>query len=190
MGLAAWLNLEGKDIAAFMFASLLGYLAGTFVPAGGWAVYASILVSYHAFLAWLVITADDEVGISLSPVSTIATHLACLTVILPLGMGRHFIPFFGLFRYGIAALAIFERGWLFTKNNNAPKDKDKETATTTPVVTSTNDDYQEWLRHLAEQKPASRKIGGSLKSEYEQWLLTRAQNRPVEPSNDGHTGGR
>jgi hypothetical protein len=188
MGLAAWLNLEGKDIAAFMVASLLGYLAGTLVPAGGWAVYVSILVSYHAFLAWLVITADHDVGISMSPASTIVTHLACLIVILPLGMGRHFIPFFGLFRYGIAGLAIFERGWLFTRNDSRPKEK--ETVSATPVIPSTGDDYQEWIRHLAEQKTASRKIGGSLKTEYEQWLLTRAKNRTAEPSNDGNAGGR
>jgi hypothetical protein len=188
MGLASWLGLEGKDIVAFMFASLLGFLAGTLVPAGWWAVYASILVSYHVFLAWLVLTADHEVGVSLRPASTIVTHLACLAVVLPLGMGQHFIPFFGLFRYTIAALAIFERGWLFSGNSSRPKNPDL--SSNTPIVNSTSEDYQEWLSYLAEQKPASRKLGTSLKAEYEQWLLTRPQSRPAEPSSDLHTGGQ
>ena len=55
MGLAALFNLDGKDIAAFVVAGLLGYLSASFGPAGTWAVLTSILVSYHLFLAWLVI---------------------------------------------------------------------------------------------------------------------------------------
>ncbi len=109
MGMAAWLDMEGKDVVAFMFAGLLGYLAATLVPAGAWAIYASILVSYHLFLGWLVATAEHKTGVSLPIASTILTHLACLALILTLGMGRHVVPFFGIFRYGIAALAIFER---------------------------------------------------------------------------------
>jgi len=188
MGMAAWLDMEGKDVVAFMFAGLLGYLAATLVPAGAWAIYASILVSYHLFLGWLVVTAEHKTGVSLPIASTILTHLACLALILTLGMGRHVVPFFGIFRYGIAALAIFERGWLFSGNNNQPKHQD--VPSTTPIVIASGDDYQEWLRYLAHQKTTSRRLGTSLKAEYEQWLLTRAQNRPAEPSPDGHAGGR
>lgn len=188
MGLAAWLDMEGKDIAAFMVAGVLGYLAGTLVPAGPWAIYTSILVSYHLFLGWLVVTAEHKTGVSLPIASTIVTHLACLALILAFGMARHAVPFFGFFRYGVAALAIFERGWLFSGISNQPKPQDAPSAA--PVAVSTGDDYREWLRYLAQQKPASRKPGTSLKAEYEQWLLARAQNRPAEPSNDGLPGGR
>src|SRR6266481_5630212 len=113
MGLAALFNLDGKDIAAFVVAGLLGYLSASLVPAGTWAVLTSILVSYHLFLAWLVITAEDKAGVSLPILPTIATHLACLVLIVPLALANRFIPFFGIFRYGIVGLAIFERGWLF-----------------------------------------------------------------------------
>lgn len=183
MGLAGWLDLEGKDVVAFMFSVVLGYLAGTFVPPGGWSVYVSILVSYHLFLAWLVITAEHEIGVSLPISSTILTHLACLALILPLGMGRHFVPFFGVLRYSIAALAIFERGWLFS--GNAAKPKPQEIPIPTPVVSSTGEDYQEWLRYLAQQKSASFKPGTSLKAEYEQWVLARARSRNAEPPDGG-----
>jgi hypothetical protein len=191
MGLAALFNLDGKDIAAFVVASLLGYLSASLVPAGTWAVLTSILVSYHLFLAWLVITAENRANVSLPIFSTIATHLACLVLIVPLGLASRFIPFFGIFRYGIVGLAIFERGWLFTENTV----QYKEEPPATPIVTDSAEDYQEWLNYLAKQNPASRKPGSSLKEEYGRWLLARAQNRPAVPSpavpsNDSHPGGR
>lgn len=189
MGLMAWLNLEGKDVAAFVGACLIGYFAGSFLPEGAWAVYTSILVAYHAFLFWLVITAEHETGFSLPIASTILTHLACMVIILPLGMARHFLPFFGILRYGIASLAVFERGWLFSgKGSSAPKPQ--EAPTSQPIITASADDYQEWLRYLAQQKPGSRKIGSSLKAEYEQWLLARAASRSAQPSGNLPPDGR
>src|ERR1700738_5161081 len=151
MGFAAFLNLEGPDIAAFFASSLLGYLAGTLVPDGAPAVYTSILVSYHLFLAWLVIATEHKTGVSLPIASTIVTHLACLAIVIPLGMGRHYIPFFGIFRYAIASLAIFERGWLFS--GKSQETKREEVPLTAAIITSTADDYQEWQRYLAQQKP-------------------------------------
>jgi hypothetical protein len=180
MGFAALLNLEGKDLAAFVVAGLLGYFSASLVPAGTWAVLISILVSYHLFLVWLVITAEDKAGVSLPILSTIATHLACLVLIVPPAFIGHYIPFFGILRYGIAGLAIFERGWLFTENN-ARYSSEKLPAT--PIITDTPEDYQEWLNYLAKQNPAYRKPGSSLKEEYGRWLLARAQNRPAVPSN-------
>ena len=86
MGLMSFLNLEGPDIAAFFAATLLGYLAGAMVPAGSWSIYVSILVSYHLFLAWLIFSTEQKTGASLTIASTIITHLACLAVVIPLGM--------------------------------------------------------------------------------------------------------
>ena len=196
MGLAALFNLEGKDFAAFVVAGLLGYFSASLVPAGTWAALTSILVSYHLFLAWLVITAENKAAVSLPIFSTIATHLACLVLILPLALASHFVPFFGIFRYGIAGLAIFERGWLFTGNTVQYR---SEESPATPIVADSAEDYQEWLNYLAKQSPASRKPGSSLKEEYARWLLARAQNRPAVPSpavpspavpsNDSHPGG-
>jgi hypothetical protein len=178
MGLAAFLNLEGPDIAAFFAATILGYVAGAIVPAGSWSIYVSILVSYHLFLGWLVFSAEQKTGASLPIASTIVTHLACLAVVTPLGIGRRYIPFFGIFRYAIAALAIFERGWLFGGQIGG-EPKLEEAPLPAVVVTATADDFQEWQRYLAKQKPGSRRPGSSLKTEYELWLLARAQKPPV-----------
>jgi hypothetical protein len=180
MGLMLFLNLEGPDIAAFFAATLLGYLAGAVVPAGSWSVYVSILVSYHLFLAWLVFSTEQKTGASLPIASTVVTHLACLAIIIPLGMGRRHIPFFTIFRYGIASLAIFERGWLFSGKMGEPEPKREETPIAPVIITATAEDFQEWQRHLARQKPGSRKPGSSRKTEYEQWLIARAQKPPVQ----------
>jgi hypothetical protein len=188
MGLAVWLDLDGRDIAAFVVAGLLGYGAGRLVPAGWWAIYTSILVSYHLFLAWLVLSADQKSGVSLPIVSTIATHLACLTVVVALGLGRHLSPLFVFLRYGIAALAIFERGWLFSGQSSEPKRV--EVASPGPVITATAEDEQAWLQHLSQRKPTLRKPGSSLKMEYEQWLLAREQSRSTAGAKDGDAGVR
>jgi hypothetical protein len=180
MGLAAFLDLDGPDIAAFFAATLLGYLAGAMVPPGAWSLYVSILVSYHFFLAWLVFSTEQKTGASLPIASTIVTHLACLAVVIPLGIGRRYIPFFGIFRYAIAALAIFERGWLFSGKIGEPEPKREETPIAPAIIAATADDFQEWQRHVAQQKPGSRKPGSSLKTEYEQWLIARAQKPPAQ----------
>jgi hypothetical protein len=181
MGLAAWLNLDAKDVVAFFVSGVIGYFAGSLVPPGTWAILTSVLISYHLFLAWLVITAENSACISLPISSTVATHLACLTLIVPPALMGHFIPFFGIFRYGIAALAIFERGWLFTASN--VQYGPKESPANSPIVTDTAEDFQEWTNYLATQGP-THKAGRSIKEEYSRWLLARAQNRPAAPSND------
>jgi len=188
MGLISFLNLEGKDIVGFVLANLLGFLVGTLVPQGPWAIYTSILVSYHLFLAWLIVLSDHKTGVSLPIVSTIITHVACLVVILPLGMGRHYSPFFSIFRYTIAALAIFEHKWLFSEESS--QGTRQPAPATTPVIVDTAEDYREWLQHLAQQKPGSRSPRSSLKAEYEQWLLARAKSRLTVSANDQDSAAR
>jgi len=186
MGLAAWLNLEGIDIAALFAADLLGYLAGALMPPGPWALYTSILLSYHLFLAWLVFSGERKATISLPVISTILTHLACLAIVLPLGIARHYIPFFSILRYGITGLAVFERGWLFSANEvQFPiQPRDIPTAADSPVLqAASGDDFAEWQRYLAQQKPGTRKPGTSLRAEYEQWLLARQQARQAALTN-------
>lgn len=173
MGLAAWLDLKGIDVFAFFIAGLLGFGAGTLLPQGNLGVFVPILISYHLFLAWLLLTADHETGVSLPILSTIVTHLACMAVVMIFGMGRHYIPFFGIVRFGIAGLALFESGWLFVKTEN------KVAPQKTAIVSSSAEDYQEWTRYIAQRKSSSFVSGASLKAEYEQWVRARAQSRSV-----------
>jgi hypothetical protein len=176
MGLAAWLDLKGADVFAFFVAGLLGFGAGLLVPHSYLAIYIPILVSYHLFLAWLLLTADHETGVSLPFLSTIVTHLAFMAVVMTLGAARNYIPFFGVIRFAVAGLALFERSWLFVKTEK------KEAPVEAPVITSSAEDYQEWTRHIAQRKSSSVVNGASLKAEYEQWVRARAQSRSAASS--------
>ncbi len=180
MGLASWLNLKPLDVIAFLISAGLGYLAGTYLPDGPYAVYGSILISYHLFLAWLVISADGDTGISLPLIQAVATHLACLVLIAGFGMGRHVIPYFGYLRYGIAGMAIFERGWLFSggiKTEVAAYD-----APAAAAVDATAEDDQAWVEHLARKGGTYMRAGSSVKAEYEKFVRARAKGRPAAPS--------
>jgi hypothetical protein len=185
MGLAAWLNLEGPDVVAFMISGLVGYFAGSLVPPGAWAVYTSILVSYHLFLGWLVFYGDREAAVSLPIMTTIVTHLACMAIVVPLGMARHYIPFFGILRYGIAGMAIFERWWMFSSESQMTQPKSAAAPLAPIVLAASADDFEAWRQHLARRKPGSQQAGASLKAEYEKWLLARHQSRVAQSAADG-----
>jgi hypothetical protein len=171
MGMSAWLNLKGRDIAAFLVAAGIGFLSGLVLPPAPWEAYVPILVTYHLFLAWLILTEDRETGLAMPIVSTILTHLACMAVVTSFVSGRHFIPYFDLIQFGIAGLAIFECGWLFVKSEK------KKVVQAAAVPMSSSADYQEWLSELAKRRSSPAAHGASLKVEYEKWLLTRAQSR-------------
>jgi hypothetical protein len=99
---------------AFLICSGIGYLIGHYFGTGALAAYSSILISYHLYLAYLVVSAEKETGLSLPVGQTIVTHAACLAVIVGLAIGRHSIPFFGIVRLFIPAIAPFEVTWLFS----------------------------------------------------------------------------
>jgi hypothetical protein len=158
------------------------------LPAGAWSTFVSILVSYHLFLIWLVITAEHKTGLSLPIGSTILTHLACLAVVVTLGIGRNVIPYFGLIRYFIPAMAPFECKWLFSANPAKLAEEKKKEIPVAAVekvdaskvlATATGADYEAWSQYLAHRDPRLRKPGMSIKEEYEQWMVARVKSRAV-----------
>lgn len=204
MGVSAWLNLKGSDFAALFIAGLLGYLAGSLAPHGFWSILIYLLVSYHLFLAWLVLTGERDAAVSLPFVHTAFTHIACLTIVLPLGLARYYLPllilrshptaetltwvaiisfftpFFRILRYAVIGFAVFERYWLFSGDEVKKVVKPIEAAPSPILQAATADDAGAWQEHLAQQKPESRRPGSSLKAEYEQWLHARQQSRQSE----------
>jgi hypothetical protein len=174
--------LATKNGAIFIICSVLGFLAGHYLP-GAWSVFVSILVSYHLFLLWLVLTAEHETGFSLPIGSTILTHTACLALVVTMGIGRNIIPFFWLIRYCIPALAPFECNWLFSGEKR--KNKKDELRASQPIAINileeaTAEDDQAWLQYLATRNPKYRKPGLTIKDEYEQWLAARIKKRSAE----------
>jgi hypothetical protein len=73
----AWLGLEGPDIFAYVVSELVGVFVFFWLRSNiALAITVSIFLSFHLFLAWLIVTADHETGFSLPVVSTIFTLLA------------------------------------------------------------------------------------------------------------------
>jgi len=184
MGVLDWLDLEIPDFCALLVAIFIGYLLMFFLPYSWQHACISVMVAYHLFLGWLVLTRSNR-GLSLPIGSIILTHIACLGLIFAVGMARYLplrgimsLPFAGIIRYlnyAFPSLAIFEYRWLFTKSNIEPKSPD--VFTSRPVVTSATEDYREWTLYLASQKPFSASHGVSMKDEYEKWLAARARSR-------------
>jgi hypothetical protein len=180
-------------LAVFLICSGVGYLLGHYL-ADPWSTYVSILVSYHLFLAFLLITADRETGFSFPILSTILGHAACLAILIGLGIGRRYVPFLGLVRMFVPALAPFECDWLFSGGGQkkavakAPaaamagtpvmaKASTNEHAPATPEPEYSMDDHDAWLLYLAQSVRQFRKPGLPIGDEFKQWRTARARSR-------------
>lgn len=111
MGIASLLKLKRKDIWALTISCLLGFFVGRSIVDPTWSVFASMLLSYHLFLGWLIFTGEKQVKLSLPILATVGIHLVFLIIIVGLTMAREYIPAFRLVKYALAAIGIFER-WL------------------------------------------------------------------------------
>lgn len=160
----------------YVLCAVIGFVAGHLFLEGDWAVFVSILVAYHLFLGYLVLTAEHKAGFSLPVGSTIMTHIACLAIVACLGIGGRYIPFFSLIGLCVPALAPFECNWLFSTGKEGQAAK-----TTAPLNTAfaeaNREDYAEWMNFVVKQKPPFPRPGSTLPAEYERWLNARNKNR-------------
>ena len=171
--------IKGRDWLALICACGIGFVAGHFVPTGWWSLCASMLVSYHLFLGWLLLTASNKVE-TMRPLSySLAIHLSCLVVILFIGMGRLLVAHFDVICCGVAVFAFFERDWLFQPVGTPPMDDENDT------VASSAEEYQEWLQHLAKQGADARDSNGSRKEEFEWWLQARRASHTANSADSG-----
>ena len=191
-------------IAVLLICSGIGYLLGHYLP-DPWSTYASILISYHLYLAWLVITAEHEAGFSLPVLPTILGHGACLVVLVGLAIGRRYVPFLGIVRLFVPALAPFETKWLFkstasryavaeetsggeavsSSTPSATEDpgsapKAASTPPAVPQMEYTADDDNAWRAYLATPRREFRKPGTSVGDELKQWLAARALSKAAQ----------
>jgi hypothetical protein len=188
-------------LAVFLICSGVGYLLGHYLG-DPWSTYVSILVSYHLFLGFLVITADHETGFSFSIPSTTLAHVAFLALLIGLGIGRRYVPFLGLVRMFVPALAPFDCQWIFSGG------RQKKEVVKTPVIaqggasaeanastaanasahaeyTYTLDDHDAWLQYLAQPIRLHRKPGLSIGDEFKHWQNARVQIRAAATQSAG-----
>jgi hypothetical protein len=193
-------------LAVFLICSGIGYLLGHYLP-DPWAAYVSILVSYHLFLFWLVITADHDAGFSMPVLPTIVTHAAFLAVLVGLAIGRRYVPLLGLVRIFVPALAPFECDWLFRpvapRRAVSPENEPAEAKSSTAVAGTSEtpaksvapaaakveysaDEHTAWMSYLKEPRRAFRKPGLSVGDEFKLWQADRAQGNAM-PAQKQHS---
>jgi hypothetical protein len=182
----------------FAVCSGIGYLIAISLPEGPLTAYVPLLVSYHLFLAYLVITENQKVGFSMPVGQTIITHSACLALLVGLAMGRHLVPFFGLIRLLVPGLAPFEADWLFG-GRTAPKTEEKAVHTSVAVAAVATDpaadtadepapvavqsreelveEYDAFQKYLKQARRKFRKPGISVGEEFHLWRADRARER-------------
>ena len=158
----------------FFISSLIGFVLAHYLLEGPAAAYASILISYHLFLVYLIVTAEHEKGLSMSIGMAIPTHAAFLALLVGTAYMREHVPFFGLIRLLIPALAPFETKWLFS---GRPKTETVKAIVPDVLPEATLDDHEAFREHLAQQDRPFRKPGRSLNEEFEFWLADRARKR-------------
>jgi hypothetical protein len=163
---------------AYLISSLIGFAVGHYLLDGAPAAYASILIAYHLFLCYLVVTAEREKGLSLPIGQTIMTHLAFLGLVIGIAFARRHIPFFGLIRYLIPALAPFETQWLFGGKEKMIRTTDEEQPRT-HLYETTAEDHEAFREYLLHPKRSFRKPGMTVDDEFRAWLADRASKRPV-----------
>lgn len=198
MGLLAFLNLEATDVGAFAASCLIGYFAGTLAPSGTLAIFITLLVAYHLFLAWLVFGSRYTIAAPTSMIAMLVTHGCCVVLLVaPVMVARNVVPFFDFFRYAIVGLALFERGWLFSgseiRQNPTPelvkpqltprqlmpkvklaaKPTTRRPAEDLPLtMAKTGLAMEAWEQHIAQQRPGT--------PEYEKWMRARSRKQAAE----------
>jgi hypothetical protein len=188
-------KLFGKpsDLVAFIISIGIAFFTASYLPKGPWATYTFLLVAYHLFLVWIVVDSSYESGLSLPIVSTILTHLSYLAISVAIGLAAVYIQSFTLLRIlvlivAVVVLARSECDSLFkarskNKTNKKVSASKAEAAQKAAAVenavaaAATVDDYEEWLKYLAQPNRPPRKPGLSVQDEYKQWLVARARSR-------------
>ncbi len=158
---------------------LVGYMLVPLFPDGSLAIYIPMLVSYHLFLAFLVITAVQDRGISLSPVSTVFTHVACLALLVVFAEARDHIPYFWVIRFFTPSIALFEATWLFGGKGKKKSDYDRAEAGPTG---GNAEDYEDFVLYLRQGNRQFSKPGRSVKEEFKHWLDYRAKHPGERPA--------
>ena len=161
-------------IAAYLISALVGYALGHYLLDDPAAAYASTLVSYHLFLAYLIFIAEHK-GFSMPIGPAIVTHLAFLALLIGLPYMRAHLPFFGLLSLLVPGMAPFEAKWLFGGDSKiAEKDGDREEV---KMRAASAADHEAFRAYLALPDRTFRRPGQTLNEEFNLWLSDRITKR-------------
>lgn len=163
-------------LVMFVLCSAVGALVGYAVPVGPWTPYLPLMVGYHLFLIYLLVSTalggDQKVGFSLSIAMTVITHAAFLAALVGLVMGRHYVPWFGIVRYFVPGLAPFEANWLFQGATKRRPSEDERPR----MPEATMDEYNEFLEYLRQPVRKFMQSDRDIHKEFASWLAARKKH--------------
>lgn len=162
-------------IFAYAISALIGFAVGHYLLHGAAAAFGSILISYHVYLVFLILSAKHEKGLSLPIGHTILTHSAFLVVVVGLPYLREQIPFFYLLSWLVPGLAPFETTWLFSREGPSVKPDNEPIPARRAEATA--DDHQEFVVYLRQAHRPFKKPGATVDDEFRAWLADRVKNR-------------
>lgn len=162
-------------IIAYVVAAAIGYALGHYLLDGEAAAYASILVSYHLFLGFLVFAADQKKGFSMPIMQTILTHSAVLGLLVGLAYMRAHVPFSGFISLLVPGLAPFETKWLFSGDGRVTNDHAADDDI--PMHNASADEHEAFRAYLMQKERPFRKPGMSLNQEFNLWIKARAEKK-------------
>jgi len=160
--------------AVFVFCSLIGFVIGHYILHGAVAAYASVLISYHLYLAFLIAVAENEKGLSLSLGTAILSHGAFLALLIGLPYLRERVPFFGLISLLVPGLAPFEAMWLFSGSGEGEK---TESTSNTTYAESTVEEQEAFRMYMQQGPRTFRKPGRTIDQEFEAWIADRNKKK-------------
>ncbi len=173
--MAAGQEEESMAILAYVISAAIGYALGHYLLDGAAAAYASILVSYHLFLGFLVFAADQKKGLSMPIMQTIMTHSAVLGLLIALPYMRAHVPFFGLIGLLVPGLAPFETKWLFSGDGKVTNDNKADDEI--PMHNASADEHEAFRKYLTQKERPFRKPGMTLNQEFNLWIKDRAAKK-------------
>lgn len=166
-------------LVAYVLCNLAGTMLGRVLPDSPWTPYVPLMVSYHLFLACLIlklgITGEQKIGLSLPLPMAVITHAAFLGALIGTVMGKQYFPLFGLLRYVIPGLAPFESKWLFERKGIPTSKEERQ-----PMPEGTHEEYSDFLEYLRQKDRRFDLAGRSLNDEFVAWKAHhRSTRRPT-----------
>lgn len=167
-------------ILAFAVSSLIGFLISHYLLHGAAGAYTSLLLSYHLYLAFLVLLTNREKGLSMSLPLSIVMHLAFVGVVVSFAFLRHQIPAFTVVSLFVPALAPFESHWLFSGSGSImprPAAAPAAKAALPDNYEPTYEDHEAFKKYLCQKDRLFRKHGMSIDDEFRAWLTARVNQK-------------
>jgi|HubBroStandDraft_5_1064220.scaffolds.fasta_scaffold428072_1 hypothetical protein len=158
---------------------LLSYVISRFIPDGPLAVYASLFISYHLLLGFLVITHMQDKRATLNPINAALTHGGFIVLLLVAGEAGAMVPYFFVWRFLLPALALVEWNALFSKKNA------KAAQTADAASDSTAEEYEEFIDYMRGNNRTFSRPGYSIRDEFNSWLAARGRRPQVQAIDAG-----